>query len=1194
MRAVPALFLSLACLGASFDTIRPLPLAFEARSAAYVSHGGQFRLSVSSRAAVLSAAGRSIRMSIAGARPPFALEPSDRMPGRANYLLGRDVRASFDLFGSVRWRAVFPGIDVAFHENQEHLEYDFEIGPRRDPGKIQLSFEGIDDLKVDRGGNLILTASALRIVQPRPAAWQTFDGVKHNVEVAYQIDAARHVRLRTGRYDRRFPLVIDPQIIFEKSFGGSAQTTVAGMARDSQGNIYVAGTTNSTDLEVVNPFQKNLGNAALLATADGGKTFTFPALAGASVVNAIASAPSAPSTVYAATPVGVFKSSDGGSTWAVTANAGLTTPATTLTVDAGSATTLYAGTRDAGVFVSKDSGASWQSTLSGNGIAAILAHPTQPGTVFASMLVTTALYRSTDSGRTWTKLTFAPPLSGSPYALVINSKGTIIAATYQGLLFSNDLGDTWTSTAQTAAVNSQSIAVAADSTNTVYLVPSLGPARILRSTDGGQTFVAVLSSVPFSGSTRLAVDPRNPMTVYAIDVLGLFYRTTDGGQTWSKLSLPYYIAPQSIFVSQVDSRVFLGAFTQRNAFITKWSADGSHVLYSTYLGGSGDDQTSGIAVDGVGNAYVTGYTSSPNFPTTTGAFQTKLTSDEDIFVGKLSPDGSQLLYSTVLGSQGARSTGIAVDNSGNAVIVGSAGLKFPLTANAFQAAPPGDCTFQTIYAGFQTTASAFVTKLAASGSSLVYSTLLTGSCATYASGVAVDSNDNAWVAGSTIATDFPVTSDALQPRQSGGYGYYDGYLARFNPFGGRDYATYIGGSGYDVFNAIALDPSGNIYLTGESSGLQQPASAGAYQANVSAFCMTFGFGPAAFSPQGNGIVLKLDPTGKTIKGLTYFGAPGCLSPSLIAVDSTGEPWIAGNLFVANAGPQTMSPIRIGGQGFASKFSADFTQLLFSTYFDVVGGLALDSSGLPYIAGNTQTAYVAKLDPAPAPISVDSIVSVVASTTQPGPLGIAPGEVLRILGRDLAPMGGVGGVIQSGVISTNVAGVQVTFDGIAAPLLSASPQEIDVIAPFELAGKSSTTVQAQYNGAKSNAVLIPVNATSLQVLNMLNSDFTLNSASNPAKAGSVIGIYLAGAGQTNPPSQDGKINTPPLAAPALPIQLQWYDSTGQPVALAVTFAGAAPGLAAGIFQVNFVAPPQGTTVVQLTMGTAYVDFRVVVQ
>ena len=123
-----------------------------------------------------------------------------------------------------------------------------------------------------------------------------------------------------------------------------------------------------------------------------------------------------------------------------------------------------------------------------------------------------------------------------------------------------------------------------------------------------------------------------------------------------------------------------------------------------------------------------------------------------------------------------------------------------------------------------------------------------------------------------------------------------------------------------------------------------------------------------------------------------------------------------------------------------------------------------------------------------------------------------------------------GVIQGGFLASRVAGVQVTFDGVAVPLLSVSAQEIDLLAPFELASKTATTIQVLYNGAKSNAVRVAVTGAVLQILGVYNADFSVNSAANPAKAGSMMSLYLAGAGQSNPPSQNGQVNAAPLAGP----------------------------------------------------------------
>jgi uncharacterized protein (TIGR03437 family) len=313
-------------------------------------------------------------------------------------------------------------------------------------------------------------------------------------------------------------------------------------------------------------------------------------------------------------------------------------------------------------------------------------------------------------------------------------------------------------------------------------------------------------------------------------------------------------------------------------------------------------------------------------------------------------------------------------------------------------------------------------------------------------------------------------------------------------------------------------------------------------------------------------------------------------------------------------PQTVSPFQIGiGNGFVSKFSADFTQLLFSTYFDSVAGIALDSTGYAYVAGSGPVesvtgngqAYIARIDPTPPAISLDSVQNAINPASPSNTQGIAPGELLRILGKNMGPAKNTPGIINGGVLATTVAGVQVSFDGVAAPLLSVSAGEIDLVAPFALDGKPATTIQVQSNGGKSNAVRVGIAGTTrfagvqsgipLQVLGVLNDDFTVNSASNPARAGSVMTLYVSGIGQTVPPSQDGQINAAPLAALPAPVQIQLANTDlNHPNTLDVTFAGAAPGLAAGIFQINFVAPQQSMMSLNLVMGQAIAQFNVSVQ
>jgi hypothetical protein len=291
--------------------------------------------------------------------------------------------------------------------------------------------------------------------------------------------------------------------------------------------------------------------------------------------------------------------------------------------------------------------------------------------------------------------------------------------------------------------------------------------------------------------------------------------------------------------------------------------------------------------------YVTGITNSPDFPVSKNAFQKSLAGpvgSNNAFITKLSPDGSQLVYSTFLGGGGELGSRIALNPAGEAVIAGATdSAKFPTTPGASQSAPVTGCSIGSPFV--ENGGTAFVSKLSADGGSLVYSTLLRGSCATRALAVSLDASGNAWVAGYTDSPDFPVTKDARQPALAGDV--YDGFLARFSPNGALAYSTYLGGKGYDTVNGLTLDQKGNIYLTGTTGGLSQPASSGAFESQVSIACVVFSIGPSVYQTVGSAFVLKLDPTAHTTLGLTYLGSPLCLYPLSIAVDAAGEPWIGG-------------------------------------------------------------------------------------------------------------------------------------------------------------------------------------------------------------------------------------------------------------------------------------------------------------
>ena len=252
-----------------------------------------------------------------------------------------------------------------------------------------------------------------------------------------------------------------------------------------------------------------------------------------------------------------------------------------------------------------------------------------------------------------------------------------------------------------------------------------------------------------------------------------------------------------------------------DVFLTKLNSWGTDLLYSAFLGGAGDDYGYGIAVDGSGNAYVTGYTESSDFPTTSGAYDTSHNGNSDVFLTKLNSSGTALLYSTFLGgTDGEEGRGIAVDGSGNAHLTGyTYSSSFPTTSGAY------DTSFNGL-------TDAFVTKLNSSGSALLYSTFLGGPDYDFGRGIAVDGSGNAYVIGGTASSDFPTTSGAYDTSHNGNY---DVFLIELNSSGtDLPYSTFLGGWASEEGFGIVVDGSGYAYLTGTTGSSTFPTTSGAY------------------------------------------------------------------------------------------------------------------------------------------------------------------------------------------------------------------------------------------------------------------------------------------------------------------------------------------------------------------------------
>ena len=413
------------------------------------------------------------------------------------------------------------------------------------------------------------------------------------------------------------------------------------------------------------------------------------------------------------------------------------------------------------------------------------------------------------------------------------------------------------------------------------------------------------------------------------------YQETDDGR--KEVDVAYSVEPDQ----QVTFR--LGEYDTSRALLID-----PLLSYSTYLGGVTLDEGHAIAVDAAGSAYLTGVTVATGLPTTSGSFDTSIYSDE-VFVTKIDPRGGSLVYSTYVG--GARDKlgvfeyglGIAVDGAGAVYVTGSTSdAEFPATAGAYH----------TTFDANQTTVG-FVTKLDPTGRSLVYSTLLKGTI--QGNAIAIDSSGAAYVTGDLVqgllVPVFPVKAGAFD---AGYNGDYDAYALKLNPAGSDIvYSTFLGGAGADHGRSIAIDASGNAYVTGDTESSNFPTTAGAFDRH--------------FDGARDAFVAALNPTGSQLVYGTFLGGAQADLGSAIAVRGSAAyvtGWTASSDFPAT--PGAFDTTFNGGlaDAFVAQLNAAGSALVYATYlggsnaaldlFDSAAAIAVDGRGEVCLGGRTDS------------------------------------------------------------------------------------------------------------------------------------------------------------------------------------------------------------------------------------------------
>ncbi len=642
--------------------------------------------------------------------------------------------------------------------------------------------------------------------------------------------------------------------------------------------------------------------------------------------------------------------------------------------------------------------------------------------------------------------------------------------------------------------------------------------------------------------------------------------------------------------------------------VTKTDSQGN-TLAAFDFGGSGGDTPAAVAVDGQGDVFVAGTTTSSDFPTTATLGPT---TGGAAFVVKLDSTLTSVLAAVKLGGTQGSATGAAVgvDGSGNVYVAGSTdALDFPVTQGAFQTSPPVHDEFGTAVYGFLAKLSPDLLHVSFSTYFGGGNTVCQGGSAcigkfgvTSVGALAIDAGGDAVVGGSTTASDLPSTPGAYETQCICNYERSAGFAAKFSQDGSKLlWSTFLNtlGEQLDPLNsnvrvqAIALAPAGDV-LVGGSAPAGFPTTTGAVQAQ-------YPVQPGAGAPPYAGFVAKLDSMGATLLEASYFGSAGVYSGGVQSVgeDSSGEVWLTGNSVpTALPGP----PAHPLGTEYVAGLAADFGSV--GTMFTAPrggAGAALSVAGTGTIAALGGRGSLVL----PAGAGDASIAGVLNAAGSEVSGTAAPAEVITLYGYNLGPASPLSGVISNGVLGTSLGGYAVLFDGVPAPLLYASANQINCVVPAEAFARDNVSVQIRTPQGTLAGPALPVLQAEVEIFQTgsgyaaaVNEDGGVNSAAHPAGPGSVVTLWATGAGlyRGNGFPADGTIvSAGSLGAPALPVSVvaapgafsQALDS------LEVEYAGDAPGAVFGVIQVNFrlpefFAPGTSSYRIQLQVGGSLSD------
>jgi hypothetical protein len=629
---------------------RELPLYFEPTGAGFVSHGSEYVLAVSPDRANVTLGDASFVIRLVGGDAQSPIEGLDRLPGTSNYFLGRDPRrwrSGVPHYARVRFRSVYPGIDLVYHADRRHLEFDFIVQPSEDPAAIRLSIEGAESVQLDDHDGIVLRAKNKELRLSNPTVYQEAAGERRSVDGRFVMvpEVPNVVAFELGEYDETLALIIDPQLEYSTYLGGSASESANAVGRDAFGNFYVAGITGSANFPVHDAFQPLQGGGSFDAfvtkfSPDGSTLVYSTYLGGIGAFDQVyAMAVDAVGNVYLA---------------------GETTSADFPTVNPIQG--VYMSNTDGFVAkVSADGSALVYSTYLGGSLADQVLDIAVDETGAASVTGHTV------SSNFPTKDALQASHGGGFYdafvAKISTEGSALVYSTYLGGVLSDEARGIALDRAGNVYLTGDTRSVDFPTTPLALQPIKSGDADVFvtKITADGQT---LLYSTFLGGS---GTDESFGLKLIALDPAGNIYVT---GNTFSD-DFPT--------VNPIQA----GPSGESDVFVAKIKADGSAIVYSTYLGSSAYDDGLSIEVDAWGNAHVAGYTLGSGFPIL-NAPQPVFGGASDAIVLEINPTGG-LVYSSFLGGlHNERANDLVLDASGDLYITGQVwSNNFP-TVNPYQ------------------------------------------------------------------------------------------------------------------------------------------------------------------------------------------------------------------------------------------------------------------------------------------------------------------------------------------------------------------------------------------------------------------------------------------------------------------------------------------------------------------------------